>query len=120
MKTTGQNNKSTYPHTGNKYYPPGSRVRLSTGTQGQPRRPNTNMLRTFTYKHVIAPGHNLMSKMTFQNNYKKRLARVSKNNPNPGAHKQLFLRKENYNKAVEEAWIKEFEKIIKRHLAPKD
>jgi hypothetical protein len=111
MKTTGQNNKSTYPHTGNEYFPPGSRVRLSRGRQGQPRRPNTNMLRTFTYTHVIAPGHNLMSKMTFQNNYKKRLAKVpdwDRNQTLPyikrrKAPEHLFVTSPNYNNAVEEA-----------------
>jgi radical SAM superfamily enzyme YgiQ (UPF0313 family) len=111
MKTTGQNNMSPYPRTRNEYFPPGSRVRLSRGRQGQPRRPNTNMLRTFTYTRVIAPGQNLMSKMTFQNNYKKRLAKApdwDRNQTLPyikriKAPEHLFVTSPNYNNAVEEA-----------------
>jgi hypothetical protein len=104
--------KNRYTKTqSNEYYPPGSGIRLSRSMQGQPRRPNTDMLRSYAYTGVIAPGANLMSRMTSHNNYKKRLSRVPDYYANPKlthsnrkkAPVRLFLRENNYKEAVANA-----------------
>jgi hypothetical protein len=92
------------------YYPSDSKIPVSYGKLGQPRRPNTAMLRAYTNNGVSQiPGKNMMSRMVPEN-YAKRLMDAVKlyrslktNKARKVAHERSFVKEENLKEALKKA-----------------
>jgi hypothetical protein len=106
-KTRGLNQTNRY-YKGNvpPYYPPGSKIPVSYGKLGQPRRPNTDMLRAYTNGMYQIPGKNMMLRM-YPENYAKRLTKavelykkLKTVTGKDSVPERSFVKRENLNEAL--------------------